>query len=113
MQPTNPPQKYEVAAGEVITVEIEKSLGQWLVSVTALDNATWDPKLDAGVVGVFTAPQAVGDIASFTAFYNFTPGGPSAGDFYKTTMKGETGDGVPSYLAAPGFQYRTYYFRVA
>ena len=112
MQRTGPGQ-YQVLPGETISVRIEKSVNQWLASISSLDNATWDPEPDDGVVGRFQAPATKGDTASFTALYNFTPGGDSAGDFYTVTITGTTGDPSSSFVDAPGAQDRTYSFEVA
>jgi hypothetical protein len=111
MQRTGPGQ-YEVSSGETINVKIEKSMNQWLASVSSLDNATWDPEPDDGVVGLFQAPATTGDTASFTALYNFTPGGDSLGDFYTVTITGNTGKPNVTFIDAPALQERTYSFTV-
>lgn len=106
------PGQYQVSQDETITVEIKKSVDQWLASVSSLDNASWSPEPDDGVDGSFQAPGAVGQTASFTALYNFTPGGDSAGDFYTVMLTGSKGGSSTTYVDAPALQDRTYSFEV-
>lgn len=107
------PGQFEVSAGEVITVKIEKSKGQWLAAVSDLDNATWAPKPTSGASGGFTAPGKTGDEASFAVLYDFVPGGDPDGDFYTITISGETGNPNTTFVDAPALQHRTYTFEVA
>src|SRR5258707_10299157 len=95
------PGQYQVSPKEVISVAIKKSLGQWLVSVSDLENATWGPKPGDGTVGRFQSPDADGAEASFTALYNFTPGGDFEGDFYTITISGSNGGSHKTVLDAP------------
>jgi hypothetical protein len=106
------PGKYQVAPNETITVEIKKSVGQWLVSISDLDNSRWNPEPGDGILGSFQAPAGTGQVASFTALYNFTPGGDSAGDFYTVILSGKNGTSSTSFIDAPALQDRTYYFEV-
>jgi len=106
------PGQYRVSQGETITVDIKKSVGQWLVSVSNLDNASWNPEPDDGTDGSIQTPGTVGETASFTALYNFTPGGDSAGDFYTVTFTGSKGGSSITYVDAPALQDRTYAFEV-
>jgi hypothetical protein len=106
------PVEYQVVPGETITVEITKSVGQWLVSVSDVDNGNWNPPPDEGVVGTFQAPGTVGQTADFTALYNFTPGGNSSGDFYSVTIAGSNGGSDTTYVDAPALQDRPYSFEV-
>ena len=106
------PGQYQVSQGETITVVIKKSVGQWLASVSNLDNATWNPEPDEGIDGSFQTPGTTGQTASFTALYNFTPGGDSSGDFYTVTLTGSNGGANTTYVDAPALQDRTYSFEV-
>jgi hypothetical protein len=106
------PGQYQVSPSEAITVEIKKSVGQWLASISDLENATWKPKPDDGIDGSFQSPGAVGGTASFTALYNFKPGGDSSGDFYTVTFTGSNGGSDTTYVDAPALQERTYSFEV-
>jgi len=106
------PGRYQVSLDETITIDIKKSVGQWLVSVSNLDNATWSPEPDDGIDGSFQVPGTVGETASFTALYNFTPGGDSAGDFYTVTFTGSKGGSSTTFVDAPALQDRTYSFEV-
>jgi hypothetical protein len=106
------PGQYQVSPKEVISVEIKKSVGQWLVSVSGLDNATWGPKPGDGIVGRFQAPDTDSEEASFTALYNFTPGGDFQGDFYTITISGSDGGSNDTFVDAPALQDRTYSFEV-
>lgn len=107
------PGQYQVSKREVISIDIKKSVGQWLVSVSSLDNSSWNPEPDDGTVGSFQAPTTVGEVASFTALYNFTPGGDSSGDFYTVTFGGSSGGSSTAFIDAPALQDRTYSFEVA
>jgi hypothetical protein len=107
------PGRFEVFAGEQITVKIEKSKGQWLAAVSDLDNATWAPKPASGTTGAFRSPTKSGDEASFAVLYDFVPGGDPDGDFYTITISGETGDPNTTFVDAPALQHRTYTFEVA
>ncbi len=106
------PGQFEVSPKEPISVEITKSVGEWLVSVSDLDNATWAPEPGDGTVGRFQSPDKDSEEASFTALFNFTPGGDSAGDFYTVTISGSTGDPNRTFVDAPALQHRTYTFEV-
>ena len=106
------PGQYQVSCNETITVKISKSVGQWLASISNLDNARWDPKPADGTDGSFQSPATVGQTASFTALYNFKPGGDSSGDFYTVTISGSNGGSDTTYVDAPALQERTYAFEV-
>jgi len=105
------PGQFQVSPGEQIRVKIEKSVGQWLASVSDLDGADWNPEPDQNTAGEFQSPSD-GESASFSALYNFTPGGSSSGDFYTITIEGQSGGPSTSFVDAPALQDRTYTFRV-
>lgn len=106
------PRRYRVASGERINVDIKKSLGTYNATVSDVDNATWAPEPDEGIVGHFKSPQGANEEASFTALFDFVPGGDSDGDFYTITISGETGDPDAMTVDAPALQHRTYFFEV-
>jgi len=105
------PGQFQVSPGERVRVGIEKSVGQWLASISDLDGATWSPEPADGAEGEFASPGA-GGTASFTALYNFTPGGDGTGDFYTITIQGQSGGPSTSFVDAPALQDRTYTFEV-
>lgn len=106
------PGQYQVSPGETITVDIKKSVNQWLVSVSSVDNAKWNPEPDDGTDGTFRCPDTSGETSSFTALYNFTPGGDPSGDFYTVAISGSSGGSNTTFVDAPALQERTYSFEV-
>lgn len=111
---------FNVAPNELIAVAIQKTAAPYDASVSDLIGALWSPKPEPPVLlaahGAFQAPASVGSTVSLTIDFDFIPaadGSAPPGDRYDVTIKGlPSQDTRFSTIFPPGFQSRSYLFRV-